>query len=359
MKDYPPSSSSMSHVTRSDQTFDATSDERLRQQPHFGVMKVIDTSPDQERSTRFECSPEEPWNLHENAMHSILNSTKNDQTNNVCGFGRCKKRKLPMPLEEEGADENMSTSSGPSPARRRRRKLASRQSMTRKLSLLDADTLPISLQQILNEEMVFVTNSGFDDSQCGAPQPLRRLHSLPASVTVQQVLDHFEKSNYSSANDESSVRREFCRVLETLFHEMLVHDLLYPEEVPQYQSLIATQCFQHRRPSEVYGCSFLLRLLVRLPQYTLPHSSMSALVSTSEKDRPLMMDLLALLQKNRHVCFQRDAYRTPTYDDLLDWERALPNGAGWIYKEESCIENCDHEDESMALATPKKRKSED
>jgi hypothetical protein len=72
-----------------------------------------------------------------------------------------------------------------------------------------------------------------------------------------------------------------------------------------------------KRPCEIYGCEFLLRLMVRLPALLQaePQSEMDVM-------GPLIADLIVLLQKNRQACF-KSTYREPKYNELLEFEKAL------------------------------------
>jgi len=291
-----------------------------------------------------------------------------------------KKRRLSVSVtNDEGIGEHMSlslpsssSSSSSSPSSRRRRKLFHRTTPVHVEMLDDGPCqLPISLQQILTEEQRTITMSGFDDSQCGSPRPLRRLHAVPATVTVQQVLEHFESR---ATEDNQGIRRHFCQTLEALFHKVLVQDLLYSEEFPQYQALFfptrgsssSSVSFQARRPSEIYGCSLLLRLLVLLPPYsTMPKSEFAEFMALLPiQGASLVTELVMLLQRNRQVCFRHDAYRTPTYEELLDWEQDLihkdQQTRGWMVPPTNGEYNAEYvrpDDDGMILTTPTKKRS--
>ena len=261
--------------------------------------------------------------------------------------------------------DTMSLSSSVSRASRRRRKIENNGNKPARIPMVDDNScqLPLALQQILNEEQAYITKSGIDDSECGTPRPVRRLHALPATVTVHQVLDHFV--NRAMDDEEGVVRRQFCQTLEALFHKVLVQQLLYPEEVPQHR---AVQQQEQQPPSHIYGCSFLLRLLVRLPHYTaFPKSECLAFAGAlPPRLSPLVGDLVMLLQRNRLVCFRHDAYRPPSYEELLGWEQELvKDSTKWIVQQQKKEEEeeeqhdtltCGGED-SMVLTTPTKQNS--
>ena len=234
-------------------------------------------------------------------------------------------------------------------------------SQQRSLPLAAYCELPLSLKTVLVEEWERMSRrgwnsphgrdppppplsevSGGDSSAVGLHRPdhpARAVHHLPAKVTVKQVLQHFGKSRPQPPSDfppppssTSSVAatatpaqvQEFCRGLLELFEAALPTCLLYPQERPQYRAIRAEHT--SKAASELYGCEYLLRLLVRLPALlqaegregaSTPFSGRRAFVG------PLLADLVALLQKNRQALFQphKSPYRHPHPPEYLDWER--------------------------------------
>jgi hypothetical protein len=182
--------------------------------------------------------------------------------------------------------------------------------------------LPFTLSSILVDEFDCITRKDFDSP--------RSLHVLPARVTVKQVLQHYQRkrcssksssSNYSESDEakkkEHNERiRRFCESLALLFDDALPVCLLYSEERPQYESLQSNESLRLKRPCEIYGSTFLLRLLQRLPILLRAESR-------KEMDElgPLIADLVVLLQKNRQACFGKDSYREPKHHELLSWEK--------------------------------------
>ncbi len=211
-----------------------------------------------------------------------------------------KKRKF---IVEEFLDRRI-----PSPLSRRQRQTTSSSGRSGfgSKTLEDSLNLPVTLHNVLAEEKCWITRTGIS-STCGAkPRPLRRVHLLPATLTVHQVLEHFQ----NKVGEERAPRdrvQQFCMNVKDIFDKALP-SLLYPEEIPQYDCRRAQT---NTRVCEVYGCHFLLRLLHRSP--ISAHSNIRGL---------LLIDLIGLLQKNRQVCF-RHSYREPLYDELLDWEKAV------------------------------------
>ena len=201
--------------------------------------------------------------------------------------------------------------------------------------------LPFTLSTILVDELDFITQKDFDgtSSLSSSSTPRRSLHDLPAKVTVRQVLQHYQRkrtggsSSSSGKNnpgnddddDNDSERakkqqqdervRRFCESLALLFDDALPVCLLYHEERPQYESLQHDEATRLKRPCEIYGSTFLLRLLQRLPMLLRAESN-----KEMETLGPLIADLVVLLQKNRQACF-KDSYRRPRNDELFSWEK--------------------------------------
>ena len=184
--------------------------------------------------------------------------------------------------------------------------------------------MPFTLKTVLVEEYEQITRQGFDSPfgyGCEIPsKPARNVHNLPATVTIKQVLQHYQRKRGGSDEDEQrqlQVRR-FCLGLAKVFDESLRACLLYPEEHPQYEAIMRQERFQKMTPAEIYGCEFLLRMMVRLPILLQAESKSE----TSLTMGPLLADLIALMQKNRQACF-KGSYRKPNNDELLDWEAAV------------------------------------
>jgi mortality factor 4-like protein 1 len=183
--------------------------------------------------------------------------------------------------------------------------------------------LPMTLKTVMVDEHEKIARKGFDAPyfyDCEpSPRPARSVHVLPALVTVEQVLQHYQRKRGGSNIEEKKQEqlRKFCQGLGLVFDDALPVCLLYPEERPQYESMMQDSAFKDKPPSQIYGCEFLLRLMVRLPTLLLaePKSKMDIM-------GPLIEDLIVLLQKNRQACF-KCKYREPKYCELRDWEKAL------------------------------------
>ena len=179
--------------------------------------------------------------------------------------------------------------------------------------------LPFTLSTILVDEFDCITRKDWKSP--------RSLHVLPARVTVQQVLQHYQRkrskekhTDDDKAKEEQEANNErirrFCESLALLFDDALPVCLLYREERPQFEHLQKDETLKLKRPCEIYGSTYLLRLLQRLPLLLRaePRSEMDEL-------GPLIADLVVLLQKNRQACFGKDSYREPKHHELLEWEK--------------------------------------
>jgi mortality factor 4-like protein 1 len=170
--------------------------------------------------------------------------------------------------------------------------------------------LPFTLKTVLMEEFEKITSS-----------PERLLHCLPAPVPVRKLLKHFRKKMIQAIQTQSPVDKNtqdpdketpptteqqhltpenvqaFCQQLGQLFQDALPVCLLYPEERPQYNALKK----EHDSLLDLYGCEYLLRLLVRLP--VLLQAEQHSWTTTTVIVGPLLVELLRLMQKNRQALF--------------------------------------------------------
>jgi mortality factor 4-like protein 1 len=183
--------------------------------------------------------------------------------------------------------------------------------------------LPFTLKTILVEECEHITRKGFDSPlgfDCEVvPKFARSVHQLPAPVTVKQILQHYQrKRGGADANEDKKQQvRRFCDGIEKLFEDALPVCLLYPQERPQYEAILQNDILKKQLLSEIYGCQFLLRLMVRLPiLLQAEHKREMTLFG------PLLSDLIVLLQKNRQACF-KGTYREPKAIELMEWEASL------------------------------------
>jgi MRG/RNA binding activity-knot of a chromodomain len=181
-------------------------------------------------------------------------------------------------------------------------------------SLADCCELPFTLKTILADDKERIMRLGFEGGyDCNTPwTPARDVHVLPAAVTIHTVLEHYIKlQKKTGPNDgDGAEHQQFVSSLSELFEEALPVCLLYPPERAQFLAI------RKRLPDQplvdVYGCEFLLRLLVRLPTLMLDAASVGQPIAS----------LIVVLQKNRMACF-KPKYREPLREEWNDWEVAL------------------------------------
>jgi len=190
-------------------------------------------------------------------------------------------------------------------------------------SYQDYCELPFTLKTVVVDEGDKVTRKGYVNPKCydvNPPSlPPRSVHNLPATVTVQQALQHYQKKRGGSGVTEAKRAqvKAFCQGLALVFDSALPVVLLYPEERPQYASLQNDPNCKDKRPCQIYGCEFLLRLMIRLPTLLITEP-----LDVMEVNGPLIADLIILLQKNRQTVF-KPTFRDPKYCELRDWEKQL------------------------------------
>ena len=224
-------------------------------------------------------------------------------------------------------------------------------------------TLPFTLKIVLTEEWESINRRGYEaisvttaSAKFKGSYPSRSVHVLPAAVTIRQLIKHFEKKmrkdfkhkqekelqrrasqqdpvqeNDNAKNEaqqqqqqqqqqqlEKAVNqnkvevRQFCSGLAKLFEEALPKCLLYAQERPQYQHYVLDKRERGEKVSllDIYGCEFLLRLIVRLP-----------ILLMGKRPPSFVSDLIVVLQQSRTTCF-KGAFRRPEYPhEWLDWER--------------------------------------
>mmetsp|Transcript_2758 Transcript_2758/g.4157 ORF Transcript_2758/g.4157 Transcript_2758/m.4157 type:complete len:323 (+) Transcript_2758:124-1092(+) len=195
--------------------------------------------------------------------------------------------------------------------------------------------LPFTLKTILIDERERILRIGTSDGplhevhnkdESILMRSSRNVHALPASVTIKAVLKHYvnvkkkEGENPCAVSVIEKKAIAFVNGIEKIFGEALPALLLYHTERAQYISINDNLALRSLKLTEIYGCEYLLRLFVRLP-LLLKHSGPSDATSRHEMGSQLV-DLIVLLQKNRHVCFKAD-FRLPNFDELNDFERVF------------------------------------
>lgn len=199
--------------------------------------------------------------------------------------------------------------------------------------------LPLTLKEVLVSEWEKLTRLGWDsphgyDLVVKHSTPARVVHELPAKVTVRHVLNHFAKTqqqkcennnnNNNSSSGETAATatpaqiQEFCQGLLQLFETALPTCLLYKEERKQYEALLVSDTSKQQQLADVYGCEYLLRLLVKLPLLLQAETP----IKSKKWVGLLLAELIVLLQKNRQAIFNKSQYRTPKPEEYLEWERS-------------------------------------
>jgi mortality factor 4-like protein 1 len=186
--------------------------------------------------------------------------------------------------------------------------------------------LPFTLKTILADEKERIMRKGFEGGYDGATPwaPSRDVHALPAAITIHTVLQHFVKLQMKAQSLDSSKMeaakasaQHFVSSLSDLFDEALPVCLLYPPERAQYVYIRKQTKITGTGSMplvKIYGCEFLLRLLVRLPALLLD--------VTSPKLGQQIAILIVVLQKNRMSCF-RPNFVEPLEEEWNDWEFTL------------------------------------
>lgn len=176
--------------------------------------------------------------------------------------------------------------------------------------------LPFTLASILIDEFDVVVISDCGQSSLNGKH--RMVHELPSKLTVLQILEQYQRKRTNSNKDNTQKLKQITRFVDglaLLFDESLPLCLLYREERPQYESLQNDKSLSLKRPCEIYGATFLLRLFRRLP-----HLLVHEMKQEMDVFGPFLSDLVVLLQKNRQACF-KNQYRLPHDDELLPFEK--------------------------------------
>eukprot|EP00978_Attheya_sp_CCMP212_P030251 scaffold110542_cov52-Attheya_sp.AAC.3 len=226
------------------------------------------------------------------------------------------------------------------------------------LSLEDFCQIPFTLKTIMLDDRSALSSESdhlISEDDLLPWQPNRLVHTLPAAVTIQMVLDKFVKrtkkeaaakviitpnmksttqktENESDKEDEEEARmaaarrivktaekdaQEFVGILANLFNESLPVLLLYHEERYQHLSIV-NETMRDHEPVDFYGCEHFLRLFVRLP--ILWNAAVLGGSIEVQQFGEQIASLLVFLQKHHNSCF-RAQYRPPTRNEMTPSEK--------------------------------------
>jgi mortality factor 4-like protein 1 len=116
-------------------------------------------------------------------------------------------------------------------------------------------------------------------------------------------------TNHTMMSPEEREWREMVHGICLFFNQAIPHRLLYEVEMIQYEELMQTCELQH---CDIYGCEYLLRLLLRLP------SLLTGALSGQESKSILLKlnDLVRFLQKHQSTLFLQ-SYRKLNASEML------------------------------------------
>jgi len=178
--------------------------------------------------------------------------------------------------------------------------------------------IPPPLQRILVEEWDLITANKQND------EVERVLPNLPAEVTVKDALDMYlkSKSDVSSTKEEENnnnlINEEWVEMTDgiaLLFDQLLPHAILYEQEIPQYKVIENDDTLGLKRNCEIYGSSYLLRLVTKLPSM-IENLPKHELCITSK-----IGDLIHFLHVNNKVLFKQSLYHKPLSCEMTSEER--------------------------------------
>jgi len=281
-----------------------------------------------------------------------------------------KKRKEKKTLaEKEKKRKHERRQSSDAAIKGRTAKGTQRRHSQKSLTMQECCALPISLQIIIVDEQSEVTRLGKltvtgYDAMSSDTAPARKVHDLPASITVKLILKEFAKSSIKSKQAESKgidststhgksskleLRyKSFASDTIRLFDAMLPKCLLYSYEQGQYSKLCEKKeakgaSDSELSMSEVYSGEFLLRMLARLPYILSAIDTTSecqgddnrgvfarwraAYENEGESSAELMAELVVFLQQNRDKIF-KGKYRESTPDEYTSSERRFADKHG-------------------------------
>ena len=186
-------------------------------------------------------------------------------------------------------------------------------------------SFPFALKKVMNNEHQRVTEKAIGPN--GYPQ--RMVADLPSPIPIRTVLvqKYCQSKKRVEKDGEENLKQtkamegwvDMVDGLLSFFDSILPIFCLYKQEKAQLKSIMKNETLKDLKYSEIYGCEFLLRMLVRLPVLLvdyraepLPRPKMKNILSK-------VGDLIRYLVKNQGDVF-RQTYRLPLENELMDTE---------------------------------------
>ncbi|XP_023326394.1 mortality factor 4-like protein 1 [Eurytemora carolleeae] len=134
------------------------------------------------------------------------------------------------------------------------------------------------------------------------------LCSLPAKLTVHQLLDNYaraktNKSESASKNNKEKAIVEVTAGLREYFNVMLPTQLLFKQERDQYQKMKVSD--SGLVPTKIYGTPHLLRLFTKLGEYLVYTPLGEKTISLLQI---YLQDILNYMKKNSSIIFSNSDY---------------------------------------------------
>lgn len=203
--------------------------------------------------------------------------------------------------------------------------------MNSDISIDDYCSLPFTLMTILKDDEMELTRSGFY-SECGydpvtrTDPPARKVHILPAKVTVDNILTQFTNISSKDLQDEKArqLYKMFSNDMSTFFDSILSKFLLYPSEREQYLHLIRNYSIP---PSKIYSGVHLLRMILKFPSILKSIADLSNMESDMKSylntnGGKMIAELIKFMQKYSNSCL-KTRYRFPTPAEYTSEEKSF------------------------------------
>ena len=214
---------------------------------------------------------------------------------------RGKPAKFPKPdlNGKESFEKARKSDSGPSTSEPKKKRSRLESSVEREETYLNKLEVKVRIPDKLKSILV-------DDWDLISRQ--KRLYSLTAKVTIEEILNSYVEKNSSSVEKSSTVQELVSGITE-YFNVMLGAQLLYRFERTQYSEIMSQN--PTLTMTQIYGFPHLIRLFVKVGtilSYTnLDEENMAKLVKH-------MQEFLDYLQDNASLLFSVNDYETTSYE---------------------------------------------